>query len=102
MATKFTKLQLRKAELNVLEKLMNSLDSYERDYLMSYEEVGKETEQATDWRTGELRWEDDEKTIPYYKSIYDYVPRPEEKWTVEDYATQKAVENIRAVLEKMI
>lgn len=102
MATKLTKIQLRKAELNVLETLMQELDRLEHDNTCSYEEVGKETEQAKDWRTGELRWEDDEKTIPYYKSIYDWVPKEEKDLSDEDRALLKAIDTVRTALEKMI
>ena len=92
----------KKAVLEVLERLWNELDAQLKDATFSYEIVGKEEEQATDWRTGELQWEDEEKTIPVYRNKYGYVPIPEEKLTDDQYATVQAVATVRAMLEKLV
>lgn len=98
-------MELRK-KAEVLEKLDKELDVIARDCLCDYKVV-KETvtnEQDVSWRTGELLWEDEEKTIPKMRvdRDWDYVPRPEEELTEEDRALQKAVEDIRKLLLKFV
>ena len=96
------KIQMKKAMLDIIEELYKSLDDTEKNVTYSYEAVGKEEEQATDWRTGELRWEDEEKTIPYYKNKYDYVKRDEADFSDYDKAKLEAIAEIRKALDKLI
>lgn len=96
-----TRIQFKKAELEVLEELLKKLEEVEKDTVNNYQMVGKETEQARDWK-GNLRWDDDAETIPHYNSIWDYVPIPEDELTEEQIAKRKAISSIRATLEKMI
>lgn len=96
------KIQMKKAMLDVIEGLYQSLDDTEKNIAYSYEVVGKEDEQATDWRTGELKWEDEEKTIPYYKNKYDYVKRDEADFDDYDRAKLDAIAEIRKALDKLI
>ena len=73
MASRF---QMMKVQAEVLEDLEKTLNEMIENLTTSYEVIGKENEQARDWRTGELKWEDDEKTIPYFKNVYGRVPVP--------------------------
>ncbi len=97
-----TKIQMKKAMLEVIEELYSSLENTEKNITHSYEVVGKEDEQATDWRTGELKWEDEEKTIPYYKNKYDYVKRDEADFNDYERAKLDAINEIRKALDKLI
>lgn len=74
MAKKFT---VMRKQAEVLERLEDVLNEIIRDKSMTWDVVGKEEEQATSWKTGELLWEDEEHTIPKYKNKYDYVPKAE-------------------------
>lgn len=98
-------MEMRK-KIEVLERLDKELDAIIRDSICEYKCV-KETvtdEQDTAWRTGELLWEDEEHTIPKMRvdREWDYVPRPEETLTEEDKATQRAVDDIRKALLKLV
>lgn len=96
----YNKFQIKKAEVDILTKLNEKLADLEKDNLMTYTVVGKETEQATDWRTGELLWEDEEMTIPKYRDHYDYVEKS--VLTDDEKAFQAAVNTVRQALEKML
>jgi hypothetical protein len=93
-------IKLKRITLEYLEKLMNSLESYESDIKMEYAVVGKEEEQARNWKTDELLWEDEEKTIPKYRDKYDYVPKKE--LDENDKINLEAISNIKKALEKLI
>lgn len=97
-------MEMRK-KFEVLERLDKELDAILRDKLYDYRRV-KETvtdEQDTSWRTGELLWEDEEKTIPKMRvdCEWDYVARPDEELTDEDKALRKAVDDVRKLLLKL-
>lgn len=96
----------RRKRIEVLEELDKKLDDMLESHLCSYEVISETPtdEQDKDWRTKELLWEDDEKTIPKMKvnREWGYVPRPAEELTDEDQAFQKAVEEVRKVLIKML
>lgn len=96
------KIQMKKAMLEVIEELYSSLETTEKNVTYSYEVVGKEDEQAKDWKTGELKWEDEEKTIPYYRNRYDYVKRDEDSLDDHDKAKLEAIAEIRKALDKLI
>ena len=105
MASKATKpvinrLDVISAKGEILRKLADSLKSYEQDTLYEYKCVGKEEEQARDWRTDELKWEDEEKTIPYYRDKYEYVKVSEAEMTDERRAALVAIEEVKAFLDK--
>ena len=74
----------------------------EKDIRQEYRRVGFEEEQATDWRTGELLWEDEEKTVPKYRDKYDYVNKDDSELTDEDWAKINAYQYIMSQLEKML
>lgn len=96
------KILAKKAYLTVLERLSATLEEIKRDALNDYRVVGKKSEQAKSWKTGELLWEDEEKTIPRYESEWDYVPIPEEELTDEAKAKVEAIKEIETTLEKLI
>lgn len=100
------KLMEMRKKIEVLERLDKELDNVLRDILCDYKCV-RETvtnEQDTAWRTGELLWEDEAHKIPKMRvnREWDYVPRPEDTLTEEDVATQRAVEDIRKALLKLV
>lgn len=74
MAKRFT---VMRKQAEVLERLEDVLNEIIRDKSMTWDVVGKEEEQARNWKTDELLWEDEEHTIPKYKNKYDYVPKKE-------------------------
>ena len=92
----------KRALIDVLERLMNVLDEIKNDNLREYKVIGKKDEQDTHWRTGELLWEDEEKTIPKMKDIYGYVDIPEDELSEEAIAKIKAVDMARATLETLL
>ena len=98
---KATKIQLKKAQLDVLENLLKRLNSDREDCYSDYRVVGKTDEQKTDWR-GNLVWEDEAQTIPVYRDRYDYVTITEDEMTEEQIAKLAALDSVISVLEKMI
>jgi len=106
MATKknaivINRLDVISAKGEILKKISEAIKDFEKDTIMEYKVVGKESEQATDWRTGELKWEDEEKTIPYYRDKYDYVRLTEEEMTSEKRATLVAIDEVKAFFDKI-
>lgn len=99
MANRF---QTMKVQAEVLTKIDNLLEELIRDRTTDYRVVGKETEQAKDWRTGELKWEDDEKTIPYFKDKWDYVTKDEDEISEEDRIMIEVCKAFSKKLEKLI
>ena len=95
------KFKERQIEAEILGELYESLEDKLRYAGQSYKCVGKETEQARDYKTKELLWEDDEKTIPFYRDKYDYVDIPEEELSEEQKLKAKVIKNIMAKLEKL-
>jgi len=91
----------KKAVIEVLERLVDTLADLEKDARFDYRIVGKESEQAKDWRTGELKWDDEEKTIPHYDSKWDYVEIPKDELSDERLAKLVAIGFVRESLEKL-
>lgn len=94
--------QVMKAQAEVLEKLDTLLNEIIKDNTMMYAVIGKQTEQATDWRTGELKWEDEEHTIPYYANEYGYVPIPEDEMTDENRIMLDVCKKFSQKLDKLL
>ncbi len=92
----------KKALLDVLERLMNTIDSIENETTTEYRVVGKSEEQMTNWKTGELMWEDEEKTVPKMRDEYGYVDLTEDELTDENRATLEAIKVVKEVLEKLV
>lgn len=98
MANKFME---RKIEAAILGELYEKLEENLKHSTSRYECVGKETEQARDWRTNELLWDDEEHTIPRYRDRYEYVPVSEKDLTEEEKCRIKVIKNVMAKLEKL-
>lgn len=86
----------------ILSMLYERVEEYEKSCKTEYREVGKSDEQATNWKTGELVWEDGEKTIPKMKTVWDYVDKSAEDLSEDDKLRIKVCQQIKAQLEKMI
>ena len=91
----------RKIEAEVLAELYEELERKLRNATQRYESVGKETEQARDWKTNELLWDDEEHTIPRYRDRYEYVDVPEDELTDEEKLRAKVIKNLMTKLEKL-
>lgn len=100
MAT--NKFMAKKFLAEALCEMYEILVQKEKDIHQEYRRVGFEEEQATDWRTGELLWEDEEKTVPKFRDKYDYVTKDDSELTDEDIAKSKAYQYIMNQLERML
>lgn len=98
MANKFME---RKIEAEILSEIYEELETKLKYATKRYECVGKEEEQARDWRTNELLWEDEEKTIPKYRDKYDYVTVLDSELTEEEKLRAKVIKSVMAKLEKI-
>lgn len=99
MANKFKEKQ-HLAEL--LDQLYRVVQTEEDNCRQEYRKVGTTDEQEKHWKTGELLWEDEEKTIPKMRDKWDYVMKSDEEMGEDDYAKIKACQYLKAQLEKMI
>lgn len=99
MAT--NKFMERKIEAEILSDLYEELEGKLKNATTRYEVVGKEEEQARDWRTDELLWDDEEHTIPRYRDKYDYVPVAEKDLTDEERLRIKVIKSLMVKLEKL-
>lgn len=97
MAKKFEE---KRILASVLNDLYESVDTMERAVHLEYKRVGEE--QAKDWRTGELKWEDEEKTIPKMTDKWENVTKDDEDLTEEDKLKIKVYQYVKSQLEKMI
>jgi hypothetical protein len=96
-----TKFAEKKGLIEVLEQTFSYVQTIKDDNAREWRVIGKEKEQAVD-RHGELRWEDDAKTIPYYRDEYGEVTLTPEEMSDEQYAKYVACETILKALEAMI
>ena len=96
------KIREKKAYLDILERIVNVLDDEERNATSDFRCVGKEEEQAKDYKTGELLWEDEEQTIPKYRDRWDYVKVADSELTDDSKAKLRAINMVRDTLEKLI
>ncbi len=71
------KIRAKKYALDLISSVLATVESRRQDVEMSYEKIGKSDKQSKHWKTGELIWEDEEKTIPKYDDLYDYVKKSE-------------------------
>lgn len=79
-----------------LENIASFIENRLKDVEMSYERVGEE--QAKDWM-GNLRWEDEEESIPKMTSVWEYVPK---EMTEEEKSRAKLLRKIMNELEKLV
>lgn len=97
-----TKFAVKKAQLEILERFSNLLEEMRKDASHDYRIVGKEDEQARDWKTNELLWEDAEKTIPRYRDRWDYVSYTKDDLPDDKAAMLKAIEEMEKALDKLV
>lgn len=87
-------------ELRLVNGLYQTLEDKLRDCHMTWEAVGETDKQVKDWRTGELKWEDEEKTIPKMEKKYDYVEVPDEEISDDARLEMDVIKEIMSKLEK--
>lgn len=90
------------AEVQILSDIIGYLNEKLKDLTTNYQPIGKKTEQAKDWRTGELKWEDEEHTIPYYEDEWGYVDVPEDELNDKTKLLVNACKDIAKKLEKLV
>lgn len=90
------------AQLEIIGEMLDKLEAKKKEITTDFRIVGKEDEQATNWKTGELLWEDEEQTIPKMRDKWADVEIPEEEWTDEIVAKVNAITEIAEKLRKMI
>lgn len=93
----------KKVTLEILEELMKELSRLEEYRFTESIEDGEE--QATNYCTGELYWKDSEGKrttentgVPYMKTKWKTIVKPESKYDDEDKAYRAALETIRNTL----
>lgn len=96
-----SKFEEKRGLIDALENVIDHINSEKCWTLQKYAKVGQEESQAVD-SDGNLRWEDDEQTIPYYKPIYDYVDKEPDELSDSDYAKYLAFNKILETLESLI
>ena len=99
MANKFQEKQIL---AEVLNELYNIVEEKENSVHYQYKIVGKKDTQCTNWRTGELVWEDEAHTIPKMEDDWQSVPKTEDEMTEEDNIRIKVYQHIKTQLEKLI
>lgn len=97
MANKFKEKQIL---AEILNDLYEEVEQKEKNVRTTYSPIGEV--QDKDWRSGELLWEDEEKTIPKMTKEWGYIDKNEEDLTEDDRIKLKVCQNIKAQLEKMI
>ena len=100
--TTVNKFTVKKAQLEILERFSKVLEEMKSDARTEYRITGKETEQARSWKTDELLWEDEEKTIPKYRDKWESVELTEDEMTDEKRAMVEAINQMMATLEDLI
>ena len=95
-----TKFDEKRIEAEILGELYRFVEEKENSTKREYRKVGITDEQDTHWKTGELLWEDEEKTIPKMKDVWDYVDK--EEWSEQDELYVKVCHKIKSALEKLV
>lgn len=102
MAKIANKFLVKQYEAEALSKLADKVEELLNDNSRSYEVVGKEEEQARDWRTNELLWEDEEQTVPKLRDKYGYVDIDPADFDEERLARHTAYNSILKKLEGLL
>ena len=84
------KVKVKQALLNILDDVSRILDQKEHDVTMEYVQFEGETEEYTDWKTGELKVRD------------KWGDKPKEELSEEDELKLDAIYIIRKAMEKLI
>lgn len=96
-----SKIILKKGLLDALDDIYSQVENQIKDCTHDYKIIGKESEQSRD-RDGNLKWVDDEKTIPYYRDKWGYVEKSLDDLTDERYAKYLGLLEIKEVLESLL
>ena len=95
-------LRVKAAKIELVQMLDRTLDQEYKSLYQKYDIVGKSDEQATNYKTGELLWEDDEHTIPRYKDKWDYIDLSDSDLTPEQIAKRDAIQFLREALLNLV
>ena len=99
--TNVNKFKAMQVKAEILDELYGIVKEKYKNASQDYRKTG-EQEQVKDWKTGELQWEDEEKTIPVMRDVYAWVDVSEDDLSEEQLAKIWACENILESLEKML
>ncbi len=94
------KFEEKRIEASILSELYEAVKRREQSAYCTYGVVVENDHQAKDWRTGELLWEDEEKTIPKMEHKWGDIPK--EELSEEDEMTVAVCKRIKTALEKML
>lgn len=98
MANVFTK---KKMEAELLEKLMDTLESEYQWCCKEYRKVG--TKQKQEWKDGQyVKVYDEETEEPVMVDDYDYVIVSDEELSEEAKLKKQVIENLMKKMEKML
>ena len=100
--TTTNKFKEKQYEAEILSDLYDVLVEKKKSISQDYRVVEENYRQRTDWRTGELLWEDEEHTIPRMEDRYDYVTKLDSELDDNDRIKIKAIESIMGKLEKLL
>lgn len=89
------------AEIQILSDIIVYLNERLTTLTTDYRIIGKEEEQAIDWRTKQPKWEDEEHTIPHYDDKWGYVDIPEDELDDKTKLLANACRDIAKKLEKL-
>ena len=96
---KFLEAQIR---AEVLSSLYDVVQEKIKDTQTDYRVVKKNATQATDWKTGEYLWEDEEQTIPKMKDEWGHVTKTDDELTEEDRIRIDVLRDVGKALEKLL
>ena len=95
-----TKFDEKRIEAIILGELYKFIEEKEMNTKREYRIVGVYDEQDKHWKTGELLWEDEEKTIPKMRDKWEYVDK--EELTEEEELYLQVCRRVKSSLEKMV
>lgn len=98
MANKF---EIKAEEMKVMGELFSKLESMEKETLEDYRPLGTQR-QSTNWRTGELIWEDEEHTIPKMEDVWGTVEVSEDELEDDKKLRLQAIRACKVKFEKLV
>ena len=96
------KILLAKLRAEALDVAYRAVENEAKYIGKDYRVVEKDYKQKTDWKTGELQWEDEEKTIPKMEDRWDYVDIPEDELSDEVKLKIQAYKDVLEDIEGLI
>lgn len=96
------KFEEKKYYAEVLGELYEDVVRIERGLHSDWGVIGKSDVQATDWRTKELLWEDEEHTIPKYEDKYGNRDIADDELSETSLMKIRVCKKIMDSLEKML